>query len=143
MKRYALIKSVVLLLAIASTSRPSQAETGFVTAVMTRAGLIAGFGAGHGTLIFHGHSYPLIFSGIGFGVIIGVTAAKLKGHAYHMQKAGDIEGRYSAIGTGAALVAGGGAARLRNRKGVVLELSGPRAGVELSLAMSRVVIRLR
>jgi hypothetical protein len=70
--------------------------------------------------------------------------SSLKGHAYHMQKAGDIEGRYSdAIGMGAALVAGGGAARLRNRKGVVLELSGPRAGVELSLAMSRVVIRLR
>ena len=66
MKRYALTQTVVLLLAIASTSRPSQAETGFVTAVMTRAGLIAGFGAGHGTLIFHGHNYPLIFSGTGF-----------------------------------------------------------------------------
>jgi hypothetical protein len=143
MKRYSLIQTVVLLLAIAGTPRPSFAETGYVTAVMTRAGLIAGFGAGRGTLIFRGHSYQLIFSGTGFGVTIGVTAAKLKGIARHMQKADDIEGTYSATGTGAALVAGFGAARLRNGKGVVLELSGPRVGVELSMAMSGVVVRLR
>jgi hypothetical protein len=143
MKGYALIQAVVLLLAIAGTSKPALAETGYVTAVMTRAGLIAGFGAGRGTLIFHGHSYPLIFSATSFGATIGVTAAKLKGFARHMQKASDIEGTYSATGSGAALVAGFGAARLRNAKGVVLELSGPRVGVELSLAMSGVVVRLR
>lgn len=143
MKRFAVIQTVVLFLAICSTSTPSLAETGFVTAVMTRAGLIVGFGAGRGTLVFHGHSYPLIFSGTSFGATIGLSAAKLKGHAYHMQRPGDIEGTYSSLGTGVALVAGGGAARLRNAKGVLLELSGPRAGVELSIAMSGVVVRLR
>jgi hypothetical protein len=40
-------------------------------------------------------------------------------------------------------VSGFGAVRLRNAKGVVLELSGPRAGVELAIAKSGVVVRLR
>jgi len=55
----------------------------------------------------------------------------------------DIEGTYTAIGSGAAVAVGGGGVRLRNAKGVVLELAGARVGIELSIAFSGVTVRLR
>ena len=94
-------------------------------------------------MILHSHSYPLIISGMSFGATIGLSTVDLRGHAYHMQTPQDIEGTYSAIGAGAALAAGAGGVRLQNAKGVVLELAGARVGVELSVAMSGVTVRLR
>jgi hypothetical protein len=130
---------VLTLLAIGATSTPSRADTGLVSAVVTKGGFIVAVGGGRGTLIFHSHSYPLIIGGMSFGL----STAPLRGHAYYMRTPEDIEGTYSAIGAGAAVVAGGGGVRLQNAKGAVLELSGARAGVELSVAMSGVTVRLR
>lgn len=135
--------AVLTLVAVAGASTPSVADTGVIEALVSKGGLIVGVGGGHGTLIFHGHSYPLSFRGMSVGATIGVSTAKLKGLAYHMRVPTDIEGTFSATGAGAALVAGGGGVRLRNAKGVVLELSGGRAGVELSLAHGGVRVRLR
>jgi hypothetical protein len=134
---------VLALLVIVATSTPSRAETGLVSAVVTKGTFIVGVGGGRGTLIFHGHSYPLIIGGMSFGATIGLSTAYLRGHAYHMRTPEDIEGTYSAIGTGAAVVAGHGGVRLQNVKGVVLRLAGARVGVELSIASSGVTIRLR
>ena len=138
------IQTVFLaLLAIGVMSTPSRADTGLVSAVVTKGGFIVGVGGGRGTLIFHGHSYRLIIGGMSFGATIGLSTAYLRGHAYHMRTPEDIVGTYSAIGTGAAVVAGGGGVRLQNIKGVVLRLAGARVGVELSMALSGVTIRLR
>jgi hypothetical protein len=134
---------VLTLLVIVATSRPSRADTGVVRATVTKGSFIVGVGGGRGTLGFHGHSYPLAFSGMSFGMTIGLSSADLRGHAYHMRTPADIEGVYTAIGTGAALAWGAGFVRLRNAKGVVVELRGPRAGVELSVAMSGLIVRLR
>jgi hypothetical protein len=138
------MRAVVLaLLAIGATSTPSRADTGLVSALVTKGGFIVGVGGGHGTLLFHGHSYPLVISGMSFGATIGLSTARLRGHAYHMRTPLDIAGTYSAVGAGAAVAAGAGGVRLRNAKGVVLELSGARVGIDLSVAMSGVTIRLR
>jgi hypothetical protein len=133
----------MLALLVIGISTTVRADTGRVSAVVSKGGFIVAVGGGRGTLIFHSHSYPLLISGMSFGATIGLSTAKLGGHAYHMRAPEDIEGTYSAIGAGAAVVAGGGGVRLRNAKGVVLELAGPRVGVELSLAMSGVTVRLR
>jgi hypothetical protein len=135
--------AVLTLLAIACTSTASRADTGIVTAVISKGALIVGVGAGRGTLVFHDHTYHLVISGMSFGASIGVSTAKLKGHAYNIQTPADIEGAYSAIGAGVAVAAGAGSVRLRNARGVILELSGMRVGVEFSLASSGVRIRLR
>jgi hypothetical protein len=135
--------ATLVLLAVAGTSTPARPDTGFIRAVVTKVGLVVGVGGGRGTLIFHDHSYPVIFSGLSLGVTVAVSSAKLSGTARNLQRASDIEGTYSAFGSGGALAAGWGGVRLKNAKGVVLELSGPRAGVELSMAMSGVTVRLR
>jgi hypothetical protein len=70
--------------------------------------VIVGFGGGRGTLILHGRTYPLVIGGMSFGATIGLSTAHLRGHAYHIRTPQDIEGTYSAIGAGGAVVAGGG-----------------------------------
>ena len=100
LKPLTLLVSVALLI-FGATSTPSRADTGIVSAVVTKGGFIVGFGAGRGTLILHGHSYPLVIGGMSFGATIGLSTAHLRGHAYHMRTSEDIEGTYSAIGAGA------------------------------------------
>jgi hypothetical protein len=47
------------------------------------------------------------------------------------------------IGAGGALAAGAGGVQLQNANGVILQLSGPRVGVEVSAAMGGVTVRLK
>jgi hypothetical protein len=56
---------------------------------------------------------------------------------------GDIAGSYAVVGAGGALAAGAGGVQLRNANGVILQLSGPKVGVELSAAMGGVTIAMR
>jgi hypothetical protein len=135
--------AALAVLAIACLSTPARADTGIVRAVVTRGGFIIGVGGGSGTLVFRGHSYPLRISGMSFGATIGLSTTDLRGHAYRMRRPSDIEGVYSAIGAGVALAAGGAGIRLQNSRGVILELSGTRVGVDLSVAVSGVEVRLR
>jgi hypothetical protein len=68
------IQTVFLaLLAIGVVSTPSRADTGIVSAVVSKGGFIVGFGGGRGTLILHGHSYPLVIGGMSFGATIGLS----------------------------------------------------------------------
>lgn len=94
-------------------------------------------------MVFCGHQYALAISGMSFGATIGLSTTDLRGHAYHLRRPSDIEGVYNAIGAGVALAAGGAGIRLQNSRGVVLELSGTRVGVDLSVAVSGVDVRLR
>jgi hypothetical protein len=114
------------------SATPSQADVGYVRAVVTKGGFIIGVGGGTGTLVFRGHHYPLEISGMSFGATIGASTSDLRGHAYHMHSPGDIEGTYSTIGAGAAIAGGAGGLRLQNASCVVLELSGVKVGAELS-----------
>src|SRR5262249_26103138 len=82
-------------------------------------------------------------SGMSFGATIGVSTTDLRGHAYHMRNPSDIEGAYSAIGAGGPSAGGAAGIRLRNTNGVILELSGTRAGIDLSLAVIGVPAALR
>jgi hypothetical protein len=58
-------------------------NTGFVRAVVIRVGLVVGVGGGRGTLVFHDHSYSIIFSGLsprrdGCGFIGETERARLR-----------------------------------------------------------------
>ena len=130
------------LLAICISVTPSLAETGFVRAVITKGALIIGAGQGTGTLAFHGRSYPLEISGMSFGATVGVSKTTLTGHAFNMRAPSDIEGAYSATGSGSALVVGAGGVRLKNEKGVELLLSGVKVGAEMTVAVSGVTISI-
>jgi hypothetical protein len=121
---------------------PADAGTGKLRITLAKAGLFVGIGTATGTLRFHGRYYPLSISGVSAGTI-GVALTRLKGHAYNLRYAADIVGSYSAVSVSAAVVGGAKVARLRNSNGVVyLQLEGPQAGLELSIAAAGMTISL-
>jgi len=130
----------VLVWSMAPTA--SQAEIGTVRVVFTKGGFIVGVGGGHGVLTFRGHNYPFRVSGMSFGATIGASTTKLVGRALNIRSPGDIAGNYSAIGAGGAFAAGAGGVQLQNDRGVILQLQGPKVGVELSAAVGGVQIAL-
>ena len=134
---------VALLVGGAGFSTPSRAETGQVAVVFTKGGFIVGVGGGEGVLTFRGKRYPFTVSGMSVGATIGASTTKLVGRALNLRGPASIEGNYSAVGAGGALAGGAGGVQLQNANGVILQLSGPKVGVELSAAVAGVSIRLR
>lgn len=138
------LASLLLLPAAAGTALASAAagNSGRISFRLTRAGFIFGVGGGNGTLTFNGKRYPLSIGGISLGATIGIASADFVGRARHLRRASDVEGTYSAVGAGLAAAGGGSVARLRNSRGVELEVSGKQVGLMASIDLSGLRIRL-
>jgi hypothetical protein len=144
MRKFAASVAFVALLAgVTGVSTLSRAETGQVAVIFTKGGLIVGVGGGEGVLVLRGHRYPFTVSGMSVGFTIGASTSKLVGRALNLRGPASIEGSYSVIGAGGAIAAGAGGVQLQNGNGVILQLSGPRVGAELSAAVGGVTIRLK
>lgn len=81
--------------------------------------------------------YPFTVSGLSMGVTAGASVSRLEGMVSGITEVSDFAGTYNAVGAGGALVGGVGGVRLRNEKGVVLDLKGPKAGVEFAANRQR------
>jgi hypothetical protein len=138
-----LVAIAALVLGVASFSAPSRAETGSVAVVFTKGGFIVGVGGGEGVLHLRGKNYPFTVSGMSVGFTIGASTTKLVGRALNLRGPASIEGSYVVGGAGGAVAAGAGAVQLQNANGVILQLSGPKVGAEVSAAVGGVTIRLK
>jgi hypothetical protein len=144
MKKFGIsLALVAVLVSVAGFSTPSRAETGQVAVVFTKGGFIIGIGGGEGVLIFRGKRYPFTVSGMSVGFTIGASTTKLVGRALNLTSPASIEGSFSAIGAGAAVAAGAAGVQLQNANGVILQLSGPKVGAEVSAAVGGVTVRLK
>ena len=121
---------------------PSQADTCAVRVVFTKGGFIVGVGGGRGVMVCKGKRYPFAVSGMSVGFTIGASTSQFSGHALNVRSPSDIEGSYAALGASGAVAAGAGGVQLQNGKGVILQLAGPKVGVELSAAVAGVTVRL-
>ncbi|MET4202465.1 hypothetical protein [Bradyrhizobium sp. LA6.12] len=144
MRKSAIAASLIISFAAATGfSTPSRAETGQVAVVFTKGGFIVGVGGGEGVLVLRGKQYPFTVSGMSVGFTIGASTTKFVGRALNLRGPQSIEGSYAAGGAGGAVAAGAGAVQLQNGNGVILQLSGPRVGAEVSAAVGGVTIRLK
>lgn len=143
MKRFGISFALVALLVGASIGTPARAETGRIAVIFTKGGFVVGVGGGEGVLTLRGHHYPFTVSGMSVGFTIGASTSKLVGRAINLRGPASIEGNYSAVGAGGAVVAGAGGVQLQNANGVILQLSGPKVGAEVSAAVGGVSIRLK
>jgi len=134
---------VALLMGVAGISAPSRAETGQVAVVFTKGGFIVGVGGGEGVLVLRGKRYPFTVSGMSVGFTIGASTSKFVGRALNLRGPASIEGTYGTVGAGGAVAAGAGSVQLQNANGVILQLSGPRVGAEVSAAVGGVTVRLK
>ena len=121
---------------------PAQAGTGRIEFELVRAGFILGFGSGSGTLRFNGERHRLSIGGISLGATIGIASADFVGRARNLYRVRDIAGTYSALGAGLTAAGGGAVARLRNSRGVVLELQAKQVGFMASVDLSGLRISL-
>jgi hypothetical protein len=141
--RRSVVVALLGLLTSAVVATPASAEIGTVRVVFTKGGFIVGVGGGEGVLTFRGKNYPFTVSGASIGFTVGASTTRLVGRALNLRGPGDIAGSYAVVGAGGALAAGAGGVQLRNANGVILQLSGPKVGVELSAAMGGVTIAMR
>ncbi|MGY3617693.1 hypothetical protein [Bradyrhizobium sp. USDA 10063] len=141
--RHVGVIALLAVLGVAGLSAPSQAETGQVAVVFTKGGFVLGVGGGEGVLILRGKRYPFTVSGMSVGFTIGASTTKLVGRALNLRGPESIEGSYGAVGAGGAIAAGAGGVQLQNNNGVILQLSGPKIGAEVSAAVGGVTIRLK
>ena len=109
---------------------------------ITKAGFVVGAAGGTGTLRCGGRSYPLDIGGINAGLIIGASKMSLRGQARNLRDIRDIEGTYAKLGASAAAGAGGTNFLATNERGVELALRGSQVGLEASLDLGGMTIRL-
>ena len=145
MKKYRRLMLAVAMGFVASVglATPGLAEVGQVAVVFTKGGFIIDVGGGQGVLTFRGKKYPFTVSGMSVGFSIGASTSKFVGRALNLRSPGDLAGSYAVGGAGGALAAGAGGVQLQNANGVILQLSGPRVGVEASAAIGGVTIRMQ
>jgi hypothetical protein len=134
--------AAIALSALIGLATPAQAITGTVRVIVAKGGFVVGVGGGRGVLTFRHRNYPFTVHGLSLGLAAGASINKLVGRADYMNELSDFAGTYSVVGAGAALAGGVGGVQLTNAKGVVITLQGPKAGVELSANVSKVVITL-
>jgi hypothetical protein len=139
---HALLFAAMGLVVSIGLATPSHAITGAVRVTLAKAGFVVGAGGGRGVLTFRHRNYPFTVQGLSLGITAGASVNKLLGRADYINELGDFSGTYSVVGAGAALVGGVGAVQLRNDKGVTITLQGPRAGLEVSANITKVVITL-
>jgi hypothetical protein len=134
--------ALTALVAAIGFATPSQAITGAVRVTIAKAGFIVGAGGGKGVLTFRHRNYPFMVQGLSLGLTAGASVNKLVGRADYINELSDFSGTYTVIGAGGALIGGVGGVQLSNVKGVIITLQGPKAGVELSANITKVVITL-
>jgi hypothetical protein len=103
---------------------------------------LASINWGGGTLHYHGRSIPLRVNGIGVGAI-GADKFSAEGEVYHLHRASDIEGVYTAVNASATAGSGAGEIDMTNGKGVEIRARSTSAGLKLSLAPSGVEIHFK
>ena len=131
------------LLVSVGVATPTRAETGAVSVVFTKGGFIVGVGGGQGVLTFRRKHYPFTVSGMSVGLTVGASTTKFVGRALNLRSPADLAGSYAVAGAGAAVAAGAGGVQLQNANGVILQLSGPRVGAEVSAAVGGVTIMMQ
>lgn len=120
----------------------AEAGTGSVRMQIYKAGFIVGLSGGKGTLRLNGKTYPIKIGGVSLGATIGASKADLIGRATNITSPADIAGTYSAAEAGMAVAGGGKVARLKNSRGVVLEVQGKQMGLMVSVDLSGMEIAL-
>ncbi len=109
---------------------------------LVQGGLVIGGTSGEGYVRYHRRNYPITISGLRFGAIVGVTRAEMTGRITNLSSLSDVEGTYTSIGASASIGAGKNYQQFRNDRGVHLVLYGLQDGLELSLDVGGMTIRL-
>jgi len=99
-----------------------------------------GFSWGSCNLDYKGRECPFKFSGMSL-VGAGITKASLTGKVYNLKKMANFAGSYKAAGVSLTVIAGGGTARLKNDRGVVVEIGSQTLGAKFEIGGGSVTVK--
>jgi hypothetical protein len=125
---------IVLALLLVAESGPAYAESGRIQITLDKTGY------GSGNLFYEAQKYGLSVSGIkitGFRI----TKIELTGTALNLDSAADIVGTYAGGDAGVPIVGQAKTARLKNPKGVVLEIQGVNLSRKFTLNLDGITIK--
>lgn len=134
--------ALIALVAVATSSSVSYADSGYVRLTIYKAGWIIGGSGGSGTLNFRGRTYALSTGGLDYGLVFGGSKTVLRGRVRNIYRPSDVAGVYGAGGAGLAVGTGARAIVLTNQKGAVLELSGRQVGLLANADLSGLAIAM-
>lgn len=141
-KRFAL-RGSLLAAATLVWVLPAQAQMACqIRMEITKGGFIVGAAGGSGALICGGERYPLSVGGMSVGLVIGMAKVSLVGEVRNLFEVSDIAGTYSGVGASVAVGGGGDNVVASNSNGVQLVMRGKQVGLEASLDLSGMTIRL-
>jgi hypothetical protein len=126
-----------------ATSQEKQPElSGSLTATATSIAVGVGWSWGKGTLtLLDGSQHNFKLKGLDV-IAAGVKQTSIVGKVYNLKKLEDFEGTYSKAAAGITVGGGVGAATMSNQNGVIINLTGTSAGVDVRLAASGMSIQL-
>ena len=101
-----------------------------------------GYSWGSGTLTFQGKKYPVEVKGLSV-IDVGVTKATAFGKVYGLKQLEDFNGNYTSATAEGTLGGGAGATKMKNQKGVVIDLYTTTKGLNLKLAPSGISLKLK
>ena len=137
------LMSTLAATALLAFAPAALAANGTIEIEIYKAGFIVGGSGGSGTLKLGGKSYPLSIGGVSLGATIGFSKAQLIGTVRNISQPSDIEGTFSAGTAGVAVAGGPKVAELKNSKGVELSVKGQQVGLEFSVDLSGMEIKLK
>src|SRR5690349_209266 len=135
--------ALVAIAALAGLSTTAQADSGFVTLTIYKAGWIIGGSGGSGVLNFQGRRYGLSTGGLDYGLVFGGSKTVLHGRVSNIYRPSDVAGVYGAAGAGLAVGTGARGIVLTNQKGAVLQLTGRQVGLLANVDLSGLAITLK
>jgi hypothetical protein len=131
----------VLLVAVSVVAQDAK-PSGTVTVESKSVAVGIGVSWGDGKLSYQGKDYPFSVSGLSV-VDLGISKVSATGNVYYLNKLSDFSGNYVAAQAGATLGGGAGAITLKNQHGVVMQLTGTGTGVQLTLAVKGIDVKLK
>jgi len=130
------------MLSSVSAQKIKHTRSGSVHATLTSVQVGIGWTWGKGTLtLLDGTEYHFKIRGLDV-IAVGVKQATLVGTVYNLNKPEDFNGKYVKASAGLTVGGGAGASTLSNDRGVLINMTGTSAGINVELAISGMTVKL-
>jgi len=136
--------AAVALSGVAAAQEPPPRLAGNIAFNTKSVGFIVGVEWGSGTVTLRGGRVVHLRVRTLKAGMIGLEAVQAAGRVYNLdpRRPGDIAGTYASIGGGITVGGGIGAQRMRNEKGVIIEIDETAQGLAAKIAGAGVAIEL-
>ena len=142
-KRCVVALMIVLLSVVGTVAFAGEEKPSGTVSIETKAVAVGvGFSWGEGVLTFQGKEYPFKIKGLSV-IDLGISSVSAQGDVYHLKNIADFTGTFSAAEAGIAVGGGAGAQVMKNQKGVVMQLTSRKVGVQLKLAPEGLKVEMK